>query len=255
MKALDSHTRLPHIRALLERKPSLRRLYEEVYRDYAACLERCPDRGVALELGSGAGFAKRIVPELVTSDVVPYEGVDEVVDATRLPFGGETLRFIGMLNVFHHIPDVEAFLGEAQRCLLPGGKIFIVDQHPGIISTPILRYLHHEPFDPGAESWRFESTGPLSGANGALAWIVFVRDRPRFRSCFPALCLCEYRPHTPLRYWMTGGLKRWNLLPGWAFGLASRLDRLLARLSPKLGSFVSIEIVKTTSGGASQAPR
>lgn len=253
MKDLDSRARLPQIRATLERKPSLRRWYREVYRGYEACMARCPARGIALELGSGAGFAKNAIPDLLTSDVVPYDGIDQVVDATRLPFADEALRFIGMLNVFHHIPDVGAFLGEAERCLRPGGRLFIVDQHPGVISTPILRFLHHEAFDRAAAQWRFESTGPLSGANGALAWIVFVRDRARFQRCFPTLRLCAYRPHTPLRYWMTGGLRRWNLLPNRAFAMASRLDRAMIRLSPNLGSFVSIEVVKTEPEDAVQA--
>ncbi|MBK8443443.1 MAG: hypothetical protein IPL35_08515 [Sphingobacteriales bacterium] len=35
---------------------------------------------------------------------------------------------------------------------------------------------HHEPFQPEAASWEIPSTGPLSGANGALPWIIFKRD-------------------------------------------------------------------------------
>ena len=244
MQALDSHSRASEIRAIIKHKPSLKRLYQEIYEKYIDCLNRCPKSGFALELGSGAGFVKQMVPELITSDILPYEGVDQVVDATELPFEDQSISFIGMVNVFHHIPDTERFLQEAQRCLLPGGRLFIVDQHPGYISTPILRFIHHEPFDQRAASWRFESTGPLSGANGALAWIVFVRDRRKFHQSFPNLRLVRYRPHTPLRYWLSGGLNRWNLLPGPAFQFATGMDRILTRISSSLGSFVDIEVVK-----------
>ncbi len=82
---------------------------------------------------------------------------------------------------------------------------------------PILRYAHHEPSDPGAREWRFKTTGPLSGANGALTWIVFRRDRERFERQFPELGLERYEPHTPLRY----------------------------RLSPEYGSFVDVERVRS----------
>lgn len=249
MQSIDSAERLPEIRAVLDRKYSLRRWYEELYQGYAACLEQCPDTGMALEIGSGAGFAKSVIPEIVTSDILPYPGVDEVLDATNLPYEPDSLRFIGMVNVFHHIPDVEAFLDQAQRCLTPGGRLLIVDQHPGYISTPVLKHVHHEPFDPTASEWQFETTGPLSGANGALAWIVFVRDRERFLRRFEALELRAYRPHTPLRYWLTGGLKTWNLLPGWGFRAASALDGFLVRLSPQFGSFVTIEVVKRPAPG------
>jgi hypothetical protein len=54
----------------------------------------------------------------------------------------------------------------------------------------------------------------------------------------------RYRPHTPLRYWLAGGMRKWNLLPGGAYGLAKRFDQLLMRLSSNFGSFVDIELVK-----------
>jgi SAM-dependent methyltransferase len=184
------------------------------------------------------------VPEALTSDVLPYAGVDRVLDATRLPFADGELRAILMLNVLHHIADVEAFFGEAQRCLRRGGRVFLVDQNLGWISTPILRWLHHEPCDPQAREWAFASQGPLSGANGALAWIVFERDRARFEARFPQLAIASVRTHSPLRYFLAGGLKPWSLLPGAAFPLASALDRALTRLSPRLGSFLDVELVR-----------
>lgn len=242
---LDSPARYDEIRAKIKGKPALSRFYQEVYREYRRCLDSAPAGGVALELGSGAGFAKEVIPELVTSDVLSYSGVDCIVDGTRLPYPNETLKAICMLNVFHHIPDVAAFLREGERCLVPGGRILIVDQHVGLLSRLILRYLHHEPFDPDAAEWSFASTGPLSDANGALAWLVFSRDRVQFRQRFPRLSLQRYQPFAPLRYWLSGGLKSWSLVPGWGYGVARAVDRLLTAVFPDLGSFVYIELVKT----------
>jgi SAM-dependent methyltransferase len=216
----------------------------DVYRRYAECIARTPAGGLAIELGSGAGFARDVIPELVTTDVLPYDGVDRVVDATAMPFADGELRFIGMLNVFHHIPDVAAFLAEAQRCLAPGGRMLIVDQHVGVISKPILRHAHHEPFRPEADRWEFDSSGPLSGANGALAWIVFRRDLTRFRDEFPGLELSGYTPHSPLRYWLAGGLKPWSLLTRRSGRAAAALDRALIRVAPGAGSFVDVEVAR-----------
>jgi len=244
MNELDDPERIGEIRALVRRKRFLRRYYREIYERYRHCLSRAPGHGAAVELGSGAGFVKEVIPEIVTSDTLPYAGVDKVIDATKLPFDDESVRAICMTNVFHHIPDVEAFLREARRCLVPGGRVLIVDQHPGWISTPIYKKMRHEPFRMDANEWRFESTGPLSGANGALAWIVFRRDRMRFESGFPELELVRYEPHSPLRYWLAGGLKRWSLLPGWAFGPATALDRALLAVTVETGSFVDVELRK-----------
>jgi SAM-dependent methyltransferase len=242
---LDDPSRIHELRALIQRKPALRRYYLEVYEKYAECLRRCPGDGIALELGSGASFLKSVIPSAVTSDVIPYEGVDLVVDATRMQFEDASLRAIFMMNVFHHIPDVGAFFREASRCLKPGGRIFILDQHVSWFSRLFFRYGHHEPFDPDAKDWSFETSGPLSGANGALASIVFQRDRARFERSYPSLRLERFEPHTPMRYWLAGGLKAWSLLPAWGFPVATFVEeKILLNVSPSFGCFADIELVK-----------
>ncbi len=241
---LDDPGRGLLLRDTIRRKAGLRRLYQETYERYRLCLLRCPPAGLAVELGSGGGFVKEVLPEVLTTDPLPYPTVEQVVDARRLPFRAGSLRAIFMLNVFHHIPDVEMFLGEASRCLSPGGRLLVIDQYPGLISGPMFRYMHHEPYQPDAADWCFISCGPLSCANGALAWIVFERDRSRFSHLFPRLRIERVEPHTPLRYWLAGGLKRWSLLPACAFGAATWLDRRLLGLSPRFGSFVDVELVR-----------
>jgi SAM-dependent methyltransferase len=242
MEDLDNPNRIGEIRAAIEAKPALKRFYTEVYARYAASLAASPNDGLAVELGSGGGFAQRMVPGLITTDILPYQGIDCVVDATLMPFKDHSVRFFGMLNVFHHIPDIPAFLREVGRCLVPGGRLLVIDQHAGWISTPVLKYLHHEPFLPDATEWRFETTGPLSGANGALAWIVFLRDRAKFVSQFPDLHLLHYRPFAPLVYWMAGGLKPWCLLPPIAYGGVRAMEQILLGISSNFGSFVQVEI-------------
>lgn len=240
--SLDREDRADDIVAAINSKPSLHMLYMEFYRKFQAALARCPNQGTAIELGSGMGFANQVVTGLKTTDVIPYPGIDLVVDATNMPFADGELRGIFLLNVFHHIPDVGKFLAEATRCLMPGGRIYMIDQHHGIFSRWIYKYIHHEDYFPDAVEWKFSGTGPLSSANGALAWIVFRRDYTQFAAMFPKLKLLQYKPHTPLRYWLTGGLKKWTLLPKALFAFATTLDSLLIRISPDLASFVEIEI-------------
>lgn len=241
---LDDPARGEELRQRIEAKPALRRLYAEIYARYAACLRECPATGLAVELGSGGGFVKQVLPEVVTTDVIAYAGVDRVVDATAMPFEAGSVRALFLLNVLHHVPDAGAFLHEAERVLAVGGRVLIVDQYPGWIGGFVYRHLHHEPFDAAAQDWRFPSSGPLSDANGAMAWIVFERDRRRFEAEHARLELAAFERHTPLRYWLAGGLKRWSLLPGWLFAPATWLDRGLLALSPRFASFVTIELVR-----------
>jgi hypothetical protein len=113
-----------------------------------------------------------------------------------------------------------------------------------VISRWILKYLHNENYDDKTNSWTFESSNPVTDANGALTWIVFRRDLKLFQKKYPELKLIKYKPHTPLFYWLSGGLKKWNLIPKIFIPLAIMLDKFLLRITNDFGSFVDIELVK-----------
>jgi hypothetical protein len=91
-------------------------------------------------------------------------------------------------------------------------------------SRLIYTHLHHEPFDPDAKDWSFPSTGPLSGANVALPWMVFVRDRPKFNREFPEFEIRAVRPFMPFRYLVSGGVSMRQLMPECTFRLWRKLE-------------------------------
>jgi SAM-dependent methyltransferase len=239
---LNIPERITQVQALLKKKRSLRFLYEEIYGLYREVLQRCPQDGIALELGSGGGFVKDIIPEMITSDVIDHPSLDRKIDARVLPFHEASLRGVFMWNVFHHIPDAEKFLAEIERCLKPCGRLFMIEPYFGWLGSLIYQYGHTEPCDLHAKSWQFESTGPMTDANIALPWIIFFRDRKLFERKFPKLVIREIKYVIPLRYWLTGGMKSWNLLPSWIYGSAKKLDSALLRLNHKTASFMSIEV-------------
>ena len=129
----------------LRRGGYLRRLYSHWYRLLLREIPNVP--GEVLELGSGGGFFEEFLPGLRTSDVMHVPGVELVVDARSLPFPDGSLRAIVGTNVLHHVPDIERFLGEAQRTLTEGGRLVFIEPWPTALSRPIYRHLHHEPFD------------------------------------------------------------------------------------------------------------
>ncbi|MEO1174929.1 MAG: hypothetical protein AAFX94_23175, partial [Myxococcota bacterium] len=61
---------------------------------------------------------------------------------------------------------------------------------------------------------------------------------------YPALRIDRFEPHTPLWYWLAGGLKSWSALPAPLFRPVARLERGLLGLSPRMASFVDVELVK-----------
>lgn len=225
---------------IIAQKPFLRRIYEEWYRNIAAEVPAGP--GAVLEMGTGAGFCKDFIPNLITSDVFPIDGVDRVIDASRLPFDDGELKAIVMTNVFHHLPVVECFLSEASRCVRRGGRLVMLEPWNTAWSRLVYKRLHHEPFATEAPTWGFEGCGPLSDANGALPWIVFQRDRERLEDLYPEWRVASIRETMPFRYLVSGGVSMRSLMPGWTFPLWKGLETCLSPLRRHLGMFASITV-------------
>ena len=225
---------------IIASKPFLKAIYDEWYTMLAANLPA--EHGRALEIGSGAGHCSQFVPDLITSEVFPCPGVRIVLDARQLPFASGSLRAIVMTDVLHHLPEVERFLSEAARCLRAGGKVLMVEPWVTSWSKFIYTHFHHEPFDPEAIDWSFVPQGPLTGANGAIPWILFVRDRKEFELRFPELGIEEVRPFLPFRYLVSGGVGMRSLMPGFMHGAWARFEDLLKSRWPTLGMFAFVSL-------------
>lgn len=223
---------------IIATKPFLRRLYAEWYGIIVGTLG---ERRRVLELGSGAGFFKAICPFAITSEILSTPGVDLIADACALPFPDGSLDAIVMTDVFHHIPDVSRFLAEATRCVGPGGKLVMLEPWHTPWSAWIYSHFHPEPYEPAA-GWEIPAVGPLSGANGALPWIVFVRDRARFAREFPCWRIHRILPLMPLAYLLSGGVSLRSLAPGWLYRPLRALESRLAQDRWAMFALIELEL-------------
>ena len=230
---------------IIVKKKFLRRIYIEWYKSIVSELPKID--GLVLELGSGAGFLRDFIPGLVTSEILPCPDVDIILDGYELPFVDNSLRGIVMTDVFHHLPHPRNFLKEATRCVKPGGVIVMIEPWVTPWSQFIYTKLHHEPFRPEAETWEFPGTGPLSGANGALPWIVFQRDRMQFRREFPEWRIQKINLDMPFCYLVSGGISLRSLMPGWSFGIWRKMEKLLNPWMECLAMFARITLVKSNN--------
>ncbi|HXC03343.1 MAG TPA: class I SAM-dependent methyltransferase [Bacteroidia bacterium] len=237
----DPRATLAH-REIILRKPFLKKVYLEWYATFKAVADQFPG-GKLLEIGSGGGFLKEIIPTVITSDILPLDCCERVFSAEQMPFQDGELQAIFMLNVFHHIPHPWMFLKEAQRVLSAGGKIVMIEPANSTFSRFIYQTFHHEPFDITG-GWEIESSGPLSGSNQALPYIYFERDSDKFSKEFPSLHIKHLEYHTPLRYLISGGVSMRALVPSWSFGFFRGLEQLFSGLSRKTGMFMTVELEK-----------
>lgn len=228
---------------IIRRKPFLKKLYIEFYNLFKELTPKIPRDGTLLELGSGPGFIRDIIEEVITSDVLELPGVDKVFTALDMPFEDNSIRAVFLLNTLHHINDVEKFLKESERCLKIGGKLIAIEPANTLWSRFIFQRFHHEPFDPSSP-WHFDGDSPLLSSNGAIPWIVFHRDRVKFEEKFPSLKILRIKLHTPFRYIISGGFTIGQLLPSCTFNTISCLEKFLSPLNRYIAMFQTIEIVK-----------
>jgi SAM-dependent methyltransferase len=225
---------------IIASKPFLKAIYDEWYSMLARELPAGKDQ--VLELGSGAGYCDRFIPGLVTSEIFYCSRAKVVADAQQMPFADASLRAIVMTDVLHHMPRVERFFAEASRCLRKDGKILMIEPWVTPWSRFVYTRLHHEPFRSESEDWSFASTGPLSGSNSAIPWIVFVRDRLKFESLFPKLSIERIHPFLPFRYLLSGGVGLRSLMPGFTHGAWAGLERMLESQMPRFAMFAFVSL-------------
>ncbi len=228
---------------IIHKKEFLKKIYSENYTSFIKSIGDDFENKKIVELGSGGGFIKDLIPNCITSDVIELPNIDMYFSGLDMPFDNDSIDAFVMIDVLHHIPDSAAFFTEAVRCLKPSGKIIMIEPANTLWGGFIYRNFHHEPFDAKGR-WGFESTGPMSSANGAIPWILFKRDKIEFIEKFPSLQINKIKHHTPFRYLISGGVSMRQLLPSFTYPVILGFEFLLSPLNRYIGMFMTIELEK-----------
>ena len=236
---LDSKEALLSHKETINNNRFLNLVHKSFYRKIASNVSQKP----VVEIGSGPGFIKEIIPKAITTDVIKAPGIDKVAFAEKLPFNNHSVGSIVMLNVFHHIKNPTKALSEFDRCLKPNGKIVMVEPWPTLLSKFIYTNFHHEDFDIKG-IWKISGNRRMSDANGALPWIVFERDIKKFIKLFSNLKIERIELHTPFKYLVSGNLSKPQLLPASFYPLVDFVEKLLSPLNKYLALFATIVIKK-----------
>ena len=214
---VDGANRLEVHAAVLRRKPMLAAVFRECHELMLEADRRTfgDTPGLRVELGAGVAPISGTFPEVLATDVVPGPGLDRVLDAQDMDLPDGSVRALYGQNCFHHLPDPLRFLTEAERVVAPGGGVVLIEPYYGPVASVVFKRLFaSEEFDKAMPGWTSQASGPMQGANQALSYIVFVRDRALFERELPSLELTETFPLTNyVRYLLSGGLNFRQLVP------------------------------------------
>jgi SAM-dependent methyltransferase len=193
----------------------------------------------------------------LTSDIKPLPFVDLVTRAENLPFDDGALRAIYAINVFHHLPSPRLFFKELTRVLHAGGGIIMIEPYYGPLARFVFKRLHSsEGYEMNVPTWESEADmRAMSNANQALSYVVFARDREIFEQEFPELELLVDRPHTHLRYLLSGGVNFRQLVPKALGSFIAGVESLLSPLNPCLALQHTIVLRSRPARGQSSLHR
>ena len=200
--------------------PALREQYGDWYGRVRALL---PDAalGPFVELGSGPGFARSFIPDLLLTDVVRAPWHDRQMDAGALPFADRTLGAIVLFDVLHHLSSPATFFEEASRALAVGGRVVMCEPYVSPLSFPVYKLFHDEPVrmtaDPLADlpvPAQDQEKDPFD-SNQAIPTLLFDRGggAAALARRFPLLKIVTIERLAGASYPSSGGFRRGPLLP------------------------------------------
>ena len=234
-------------RARLGANQNLLFWYRELYRDQFKDFPN-PTELAILEIGSGTSPLKQFFSNVITSDVLDLEYLDLVFDCHDIDkleaIKDQSLDVITLTNVLHHLKNPIAFLNRAAKKLKPDGKVIATEPFFSVLSTPIFKYLHHEPVDTGSfEPELKQIQGPLTSANIALPWLIFFRHPDWLEKLSEHYDLerCSVRMFSALSYMLSGGISRKLPIPNWVYRTLFPADLFFSRRLPRMcASFFTV---------------
>ena len=226
---VDSIEFLNSQRMVLKRKDQFKRVLIEFYQRIVNIKQKCfKVDGRIIEIGSGISFLNEYIPTLEKTDIKPDPALDRTLDAMNMDLPNSSTKLLIGINCFHHFPDAKKFFTECIRVLKPGGGVILIEPYYGVLSAILYKRLFKtESFDKNQKGWILPQSAMI-GANQALSYIVFVRDKKLFMDLFPELEIIEVAPlNNGIRYLVSGGLNFKQLFPNRLFSVFRVIEIVL----------------------------
>lgn len=221
-------------KSMLNKKRMLREVFNEIHYLFRYLdLKYLTGDGLEVELGAGVSLMRDKYPKVLATDIIDAPHLDMVLNAEKIDLHDKSVRVIYGQNCFHHFLNPDNFFNELDRVLIPGGGFIMLDPYYGPFAQFLYKRLFKtEGFDKKFPSWQTPLTAPLYGANQALSYIVFVRDRIEFERKYPSLKIIHTQTvGNYLKYLLSGGLNFRQILPDGATTAISFFERILSPLN------------------------
>jgi len=129
---------------LWNRKPLLQFAYKDLYRLISKQLSNLPEPKI-VELGSGLGNIRDVLPNCIRTDLFPYPWIDQIENGYQLSFADESVSDLILSDVFHHLKYPGTALKELHRVLRKGGRVIMLEPCMSLLGLLVYGAFHVEP--------------------------------------------------------------------------------------------------------------
>jgi len=228
-----------------QKKPILQKIYHGFHRTIATHLSNLSGP-LVVELGSGIGNIKEIIPDCLRTDLFLNPWIDQIENAYKLSFNSGTVSDLILFDVFHHLQYPGTALHEFNRVLRPGGRVIIFDPCMSLLGFFVFGLLHPEPvawFDNiswlAPLDWSVEKK-EYYAAQGNATRIFFGKELTSLPDEWVVLYKHRF---SALAYIASGGYTKHQMYPDFFYSTLQLFERILD-LFPTLFSTRLLVVLK-----------
>ena len=211
------------------RKPLLRLVYADFYRYIQQHLSKLPESKI-VELGSGLGNIREIIPDCIRTDLFPYSWIDQIENAYQLSFEDESISDLILTDVFHHLQYPGTAIREFERVLRKGGRVIMLEPCLSLLGCIVYGLFHAEPIAVtknidwlSPDDWSADEIDYYAAQGNATRIFVWKKYLPRLNNWKKV----ESIRFSALAYAASGGYSTNQLYPTGMLPLLRRLEKLL----------------------------
>jgi SAM-dependent methyltransferase len=218
-----------------------KKLIKIIYNNYYEIIKKniyISNNKKILELGSGGGNIKKIIPKCITSDQFKNDNIDRIENIYKINFKKNSISNIILIDVFHHLQFPSSALKEIHRVLIKNGRIIMIEPAMGLIPRIIYKIFHYEPNGFNLKiNWdlipkKIPSSNQYFAAQ-SLPWRAFFLKEFNLKSKYKIKLI---KPFCDFAFLLSGGYSYKALYPKFLYSFFKLIDKILTNISVKIFS-------------------
>tara|TARA_B110000967_G_scaffold123003_1_gene125493 strand:+ start:114 stop:851 length:738 start_codon:yes stop_codon:yes gene_type:complete len=199
-----------------------------------------------LEIGSGGGNIKKIIPNCITTDQFIDSKIDRIENVYKLNFKNNSVSNVILLDVFHHLEFPRLALNEIKRVLVKKGRIVMIEPAMGLVPKIIYKIFHEEPlgFEFKIQWEKIPKKIPNLNqyfAAQSIPWRAFVKKEFNVKKEFKVK---QIKLFSDFAYLASGGYSYPSFYPKIIYPLIKQIDNFLTIISSKFFSARMIVVLE-----------